>query len=77
MNTISGFIAYSSTPGQVGESIESATRHYKNIKSWRHSEAAGQLIREQVLADIESRTYFLGEISVLNPFGLHSPPLAA
>lgn len=72
MNSAFGFFAYSSTPSEIGRTIESAiAEHSKtgighDIKSWVALDIVGQFISTEVLCSIESADFVVADISELN-----------
>lgn len=72
MKRVSTFIAYASTPEEVGRVIEafansSRTKHtFSDIETWANLEIAGRFIADGVLEKIDGKDYFVADITTLN-----------
>lgn len=66
-NKESGFYAYASLPAEIGQTIELAvTNSNAEIKTWRALDIPGHFISEEVLEGIDSSSFLVADISVLN-----------
>ncbi|HVC50515.1 MAG TPA: hypothetical protein VND87_00690 [Stellaceae bacterium] len=67
-----GFIAYSSSPGEVGQTIEAALRNFgarqgpERYSSWRENDVAGRFIAEPILESIQAAKCLVADVTVLN-----------
>lgn len=66
-----GFFAYSSTPSEVGDTIESAVNKVNSnldlqVKTWKTLDIPGQFISECVIEEINECDFLVADISVLN-----------
>ncbi|SDA65129.1 hypothetical protein SAMN03159475_2577 [Pseudomonas sp. NFPP33] len=68
----SGFFAYASTPAEVGDTIETATRLFNSkpgvseIRTWRSLDIVGHFISQEVLTGIDAADFVIADITKLN-----------
>lgn len=66
-NNKSGFFAYASSPVEIGQTIEKAvTNSNSEVNTWKALDIPGQFISEKVLEGIDSCSFLVADISVLN-----------
>lgn len=66
-NNVSGFYAYASSPAEIGQTIEqAANRSSSKINTWKALDIPGHFISEEVLEGIDSCSFLVADISVLN-----------
>lgn len=72
MTSLSGFFAYPSDPGDIGQIIESASETAKassnknNFSTWKALDIVGHFISEEVLSGIDKNDFLIADISKLN-----------
>lgn len=63
----SGFYAYASSPSEIGQTIEQAVNASNvNVNTWKALDIPGNFISEKVLEGIDSCSFLVADISVLN-----------
>lgn len=67
----SGFYAYASSPAEIGQTIEQAVATTKTnsdmeTETWKALDIPGHFISDKVLETINSSSFFIADISVLN-----------
>lgn len=66
-NNESGFYAYASSPAEIGQTIEQAVNSsHLEINTWKALDIPGHFISEKVLEGIDSCSFLVADISVLN-----------
>lgn len=66
-NKESGFYAYASLPTEIGQTIEQAvTSSIAEVSTWKALDVPGHFISEKVLEGIDSCSFLVADISVLN-----------
>jgi nucleoside 2-deoxyribosyltransferase len=70
-STASGFYAYTSHPPEIGQTIEQAVSAVKTsskveVKTWKALDIPGHFISEKVLEGIDSCSFLVADISLLN-----------
>jgi len=66
-NNESGFYAYASSPVEIGQTIEHAVNTANSeINTWKALDILGHFISEKVLEGIDSCSFLVADISVLN-----------
>ncbi|QEY57738.1 hypothetical protein FXF61_00435 [Pseudomonas sp. C27(2019)] len=70
-STASGFYAYASHPPEIGQTIEQAvsavqTSSKVEVKTWKALDIPGHFISEKVLEGIDSCSFLVADISLLN-----------
>ncbi len=72
MNSYRGFVAYSSWPAQIGQTISAAINHLRvdnrnlDLSTWEENDIAGRFISEPILEQIDDGHVLVADITRLN-----------
>lgn len=72
MKKVPAFLAYASTPDEIGRTIEAFAKtptvkhHFSELETWKNLDIAGRFISDSVLRKIDAKEYFIADISTLN-----------